>query len=109
MHRCYPECKPEIGFHHSKSREDTAKAQLENHVRTLEKKLAKARDVSGLAPNPDNYDVLDVQEFGSYKVLLVHYPNCTNFGGKKVIVTKCEMIDLVRLKRLDPHFTEVVP
>ena len=75
----------------------------------LERQLTEAKKLAGLAPNPENYDILDVVECGEYKVLLVHYPNCTNYKGLKCIVVKCKMVDLVKLKRLDPHFTEVVP
>lgn len=109
MHRCYPQCKPEIGYHHSQSALDAAEDRFRNHVTKLEKDLAKAKDLAGLAPNPDNYDIVDVVEYGDYKVLLVHYPNCTNYKGMKCIVAKCSMIELVKLKRLDPHFTEVIP
>lgn len=109
MHKCYPQCKPEIGYHYHSGTRQTPTEHLKSHIKKLENSLEKARDVAGLAPNPDNYEVKDVKEYGKYKVLTVHYPNCTNFGGDKIIVTKCEMIDLVRLKRLDPHFTKTTP
>lgn len=108
MHRCYPQCKPEIGYHHSESSQYNAEQQLKNHVKSLEKSLQKARDAAGMAPDPSNYNIKDVFEYGDYKVLLVQYPNCTNFDGMKVIVSKCGMLDLLRMKRLDPHFTKVV-
>lgn len=109
MHRCYPQCKPEIGYHYSRSTNETEDRQLKKHVDELERELNKAKDLAGLAPNPDKYDVKDVLEYGKYKVLLVHYPNCTNYRGVKCIVAECSMVQLIKLKRLDPHFTEVLP
>lgn len=93
MHRCYPECRP--GHHVHKSMENVYRSE----VQSLKAKM----------PNPDNFDIKDVFEYGEYKVLIVHYPGCTNFNGEKCMVVKCSMIDLIKAKRLDPHFDKVKP
>lgn len=93
MHRCYPECRP--GHHVSKSMETLYR----DEVKYLKAKM----------PDPDNFNVKDVFEYGPYKVLLVNYPGCTNFKGDKCMVVECSMVDLVKAKRIDPHFDDVMP
>ncbi len=58
-------------------------------------------------PNPDpfNYKVEEAQQVGNYLVLKVHYPDCTNFEGRKVMVFEgVTAIDLLKQRSLDPHF-----
>lgn len=55
-------------------------------------------------PDPSNYEITDVHEFGKHQVLLVRYPGVTTFKGMKCLVVKATMKDLVKAKTLDPHF-----
>lgn len=54
-------------------------------------------------PNPRNFRVLEVQQRGLYYASRVHYPDCTNFEGEKVLITS---FDPRRVSVLDPHFDE---
>lgn len=55
----------------------------------------------GPAPTPDNFVVQTVKAVGDLFVSLIVYPGCTNFEGKKVLVTEWDP----RSRRiLDPHF-----
>ncbi len=93
MHRCGAGCRP--GYHVSSSTVET----YQSEINSLKAKM----------PNPDNFEVKDVIEFGPYKVLVVHYPGCTNFKGVKCMVVECSMVDLVKAKRIDPHFDDAKP
>lgn len=55
-------------------------------------------------PNPNNFQIIDVQEFKTHQVILVKYPGVTTFNGIKCLVVKCSLVDLVKTKSLDPHF-----
>ncbi|MBD99750.1 MAG: hypothetical protein CMO34_07915 [Verrucomicrobia bacterium] len=54
-------------------------------------------------PNPDNFEVLREKQYGSVWFSIIRYPNCTNYEGKKVLITK---IRPSYMKTLDPHFNE---
>ncbi len=67
---------------------------------------------TGPMPNPRDYEILDSYEVelngGSPQalVVLIKYPGCTNFEGRKILVYQnCRLIDLIRQKEIDPHFT----
>lgn len=93
MHRCNSSCRDGHHYHPS------AEASYQSQISALQAKL----------PNPDKFEVKDVFEYGSYKVLVVHYPGCTNFKGDKCMVAECSMLDLVKAKRIDPHFDDIMP
>ena len=54
-------------------------------------------------PNPKRFVIEDIYTYTRCHVLVVKYPDCTNFEGKKILLVKGEF----RLKdELDPHFCE---
>lgn len=56
-------------------------------------------------PDPNNWKILKAAEHGKYLVIMMSYPNCTNYEGKKILVFEgTTMIDLVNQKLIDPHF-----
>lgn len=58
-------------------------------------------------PNPDprNYKVVKLKESENYIVVMINYPDCTNYEGNKVVVYKdITVIDLLNQKIIDPHF-----
>lgn len=58
-------------------------------------------------PNPENFTIERVQRAGSYVCALVHYPDATNFEGRKVIVfNDTTEEDVTGTEVLDPHFAE---
>lgn len=110
MHKCHKGiCRPEIGFHYHSSSKDNVNEQLIKEIRNKKEKLEALEQAAGLPPTPENFEIKDLLEYGQYKILLVHYPNCTNFNGMKCLVVECSTLELVNLKRLDPHFTKTVP
>jgi hypothetical protein len=61
-------------------------------------------------PDPSNFRIIEERMVGKYLVLLVSYPNCKNFEGKKLMVYKHfknskELIKF-NLGKLDPHFAD---
>jgi hypothetical protein len=64
----------------------------------------------GAWPNPDpqRFFIRQHAEIGRHcLVLLVQYPNCTNFEGSKILVYVGVTYDEIRkADRLDPHFTD---
>lgn len=55
-------------------------------------------------PNPDEFKVTLCKQIGSLYLSVVHYPNCTNYEGKKILLTR---FDPRTFKRLDPHFSRM--
>lgn len=56
-------------------------------------------------PNPKNYKIVNGFEENDFTVIEVHYPDCTNFEGIKILVFSGNILEQVkRLKELDPHF-----
>jgi hypothetical protein len=58
-------------------------------------------------PNPDpaNYKIIKSEQRGRFLVLMIHYPDCTNYEGKKILVFRdVTPLDLLNQKIIDPHF-----
>jgi hypothetical protein len=60
------------------------------------------------APNPDpaNFRILKITVIEKYVIATVHYPGCTTFQGKKVLLFQTTKEELLLRKILDPHFVE---
>lgn len=58
-------------------------------------------------PNPTRYEILDLARGVRGLALRVHYPGCTTFEGMKILVFgPVEEKDLLRWKKIDPHFRD---
>lgn len=58
-------------------------------------------------PDSNNWKIIKASEgdLGRYLILLIQYPDCTNYEGKKILVYEnVKLIDLVNQKLIDPHF-----
>lgn len=56
-------------------------------------------------PDPFNWKFVKVEERGKYLILMMEYPDCTNYEGKKILVFEnATLIELVNQKMIDPHF-----
>lgn len=58
-------------------------------------------------PDPKNFKVLKVCQINKHLVVKVNYPNCTNFGGDKILVflNRTDK-SIIMAKELDPHFAD---
>lgn len=58
-------------------------------------------------PDPNNFRVKRYTTVGDGLVVEVHYPNCTNYEGRKILVyVGVKIGDLLRQGSIDPHFCE---
>lgn len=56
------------------------------------------------------YKFLRVQCYPSnIFVFEIQYSNCTNYEGRKILVLKVTMLELLQMKWIDPHFIENGP
>lgn len=77
------------------------------HTKRLEDELA------ALKADITSYEIEEAKEVGNYLVLRVKYlhpdgraqPGCT-FEGSKVMVFKANVLDALKWRAIDPHFTE---
>lgn len=64
-----------------------------------------SRSVNPGNPNPENFHIKQHEEVGRFAVLLVHYPDCRNYEGDKILVFEdVSLATLQSLTSLDPHF-----
>lgn len=59
-------------------------------------------------PDPENFTILNEIRIGKYLMVEAHYPDATNFEGKKIMIYKTET-SMKNIKKLDPHFSKTEP
>lgn len=59
-------------------------------------------------PNPHRFEILSEQRIGACALLHVRYPDCTTYGGRKLLLfDNVAKLDALRAGGvLDPHFLE---
>lgn len=58
-------------------------------------------------PNPYNFRILDIVEINGNCIVNILYPNCTNYGGRKLLLYRnTKEIDIRKVDCLNPHFLE---
>ena len=58
-------------------------------------------------PDPSKYTILKHSKYGDFLVIEIHYHECTNFEGRKILVYyKATAQDLIAQGSIDPHFCE---
>jgi hypothetical protein len=76
--------------------EPFSKAKMENLISSRE------QDIS---PNPHNYSIVKYFSANNHLVVMINYPNCTNYEGNKILVFENTSIDELKMQKLiDPHF-----
>jgi hypothetical protein len=83
-----------------------SKSSLDTCDGTCSKSFEQRRQEFG-NPDPRRYGVLSHTTVNGYLILELHYPNCTNYEGRKVLLFD-RGVTMVRLKRqnaIDPHFS----
>lgn len=62
-------------------------------------------------PNPEKFTILRELYVNGYLILVVHYPDCINYEGKKMMVYQgfANSKDLINYNNgtLDPHFSSI--
>ncbi len=58
-------------------------------------------------PNPSNYEILKHKRIGRFLVVLILYPDCNNYEGKKILVYEnTSLKELRKQEVIDPHFCD---
>lgn len=58
-------------------------------------------------PDPMNFEIKLANQVNGNVVLLINYPNCTNFKGDKILIfTNTTIDDIEKRIKIDPHFFE---
>lgn len=58
-------------------------------------------------PNPSNFKILKHELIGHYLVVLILYPDCNNYEGRKILVYEnMSLRELRKQKIIDPHFCD---
>lgn len=63
----------------------------------------------GTTPDASNYEILEAEQVGKHFVMKVLYPNCAMcaYEGVKIMVfLNVFAIDVLRWKKIDPHFRQ---
>jgi hypothetical protein len=56
-------------------------------------------------PNPKNFQILKVEQFGSFLLAEIRYPDCINVEGRKILLFfGMSPAMLERATEIDPHF-----
>jgi hypothetical protein len=57
-------------------------------------------------PNPLNFNIINSLEEGKYLIILIQYPDCTNYEGRKILMYKgIDKAKLLMQGSIDPHFS----
>jgi len=69
----------------------------------------RKRELEDRTPDPDKYEILEVEEIGPILIMKVRYPTCVkcSYNGTKILVYKgVSLKDVVKWRRIDPHFSD---
>ncbi len=94
------------------SRDEDSSRLSRKRLSSLNPSESKPAYEPPLPPNPDplRFTIERVKETGPYLAGLIHYPDCTNYEGRKIIVFEgLTETKLRSMKYLDPHFFEGGP
>lgn len=58
-------------------------------------------------PDPNNYKIIRGYEYNNHLIVEIKYLDCTNYEGRKILFYEnCTLLDLMKQKSIDPHFSE---
>ena len=58
-------------------------------------------------PDPSDFKILEGGVNKDFTIVRVHYPDCDNFEGEKILVYKGHVLkEVMAQKKLDPHFCD---
>lgn len=85
----------------------------EHQARYLQQQrsAAEAREqaLRNRTPDPDKFEILEIHRDGNYVALRVKYiscPKCTYEGIKVMVFPYVSELDILKWKRVDPHFRD---
>ena len=58
-------------------------------------------------PDPSRFVIEKIKSIENFTIVKVHYPNCNNYEGRKILVYKNIISDkIIKSTALDPHFCD---
>jgi hypothetical protein len=58
-------------------------------------------------PDPKNYKIIKSEFINGHLIVMINYPDCTNYEGNKLLLYKfCTLEELLKQKYIDPHFSD---
>jgi hypothetical protein len=58
-------------------------------------------------PDPSNYEIMASVQSDTYLLILIRYPDCKNYEGRKVLLYKGATVAKLKAQKLiDPHFSD---
>ncbi len=58
-------------------------------------------------PDPSNYKIIKSEKINNHLIVLINYPDCTNYEGNKILVfEKLNIEELINQEKIDPHFSD---
>jgi len=93
----------------SSSPEGRAREVSRNAAYAKQKAEEREKELLARTPDPDQFEVLEVEQVGKHLVVRVQYPSCTkcSFDAKKVMVFLDTTVEaVIYWRRIDPHFRE---
>lgn len=100
-----PNCSSSAVGQERAYREREAERQAQHAKREAE---LKAR-----TPDPDRFDIEEIEEVNGHLVLKVKYPNlarcadCSFEGAKVMVILNCTIKQAIKWRRIDPHFKDL--
>lgn len=57
-------------------------------------------------PDPNNYKIVKHLQFGKFLLIMINYPDCTNYEGNKILLfDNVSLFELIKQEKIDPHFS----
>jgi len=81
--------------------------EYEKQKEREKKQAARKKERDALTPDANNYELLDFKRIGRLVLIKAKYPNCTlcaHEGTKIMVFPNMSEIEMISLRRIDPHF-----
>ena len=105
-----PACSSTVGGY---AWAENERAREEQHRKDVAEAEKRARDAAAeqyaRTPDSERYEVVQVERVGEHLVLKVLYPNCAKcaYEGQKIMVfLNVSEVDVLRWRKIDPHFRD---
>jgi hypothetical protein len=82
-----------VNFFSSDSRDDKCVKFFSSNI----------RDDKTTNPDPSNFVIIKSERINDYLLILINYPDCTNYEGNKILVYD-KLFAFSNITKIDPHF-----
>lgn len=57
-------------------------------------------------PDPSNYSIIRSKQINNFLVIEIQYHDCINYEGRKILLYRTDLNNLLKQKNIDPHFSD---